>query len=427
MIVATWNLENLFTPESEFGPTSQEAYEAKLDSLAAVITEIGPDVLAVQEVGSSEALDDLVARLDGDWHVALSRFPDRREIRVGFVSRPAFDDVEDVRDFPPLLRPVQVDDEGATIAAANRGVLRVRVTSEGRPVDLATCHLKSKLLTYPGERFSPHDEGERARFGAYALYQRAAEAVTVRSLADRLLDGRGGERAVVVLGDLNDEPYAATTQILLGPPGSEIGTEGFERPDQGDPLAAVERRAPDPGGAAVHAGLPRPARARRPRARQPHAGAAGHPRGHHRAGAALDHRVPVGAPERPRLRSPPGGRGARPRRSAVPGRRVGDSGKPSSPWLGSSSGAHDRGPAVVDLAVRVLHVGLAHRVDVAVEVAAARRVGHGQRGQLEQAQRHVRDPLAAALPVLAGHERRRGQRDGAERVERQVRLEREQP
>jgi hypothetical protein len=55
---------------------------------------------------------------------------------------------------------------------------------------------------------------------------------------------------VVVLGDLNDEPTAATTQILLGPPGSEIGTPGFERADQGDgsrlwnlaPLIPAERR-----------------------------------------------------------------------------------------------------------------------------------------------------------------------------------------
>jgi predicted extracellular nuclease len=39
---------------------------------------------------------------------------------------------------------------------------------------------------------------------------------------------------VIVLGDLNDEPYAATPQILHGPPGSEIGTGGFTRPDQGD-------------------------------------------------------------------------------------------------------------------------------------------------------------------------------------------------
>jgi len=39
---------------------------------------------------------------------------------------------------------------------------------------------------------------------------------------------------VIVLGDLNDEPTAATTQILLGPPGSEIDTSGFDRPDEGD-------------------------------------------------------------------------------------------------------------------------------------------------------------------------------------------------
>jgi hypothetical protein len=39
---------------------------------------------------------------------------------------------------------------------------------------------------------------------------------------------------VIVLGDLNDEPLAATTQILLGPPGSEIDTRGFDLDDAGD-------------------------------------------------------------------------------------------------------------------------------------------------------------------------------------------------
>jgi len=42
------------------------------------------------------------------------------------------------------------------------------------------------------------------------------------------------EAAVVVAGDLNDEPQAATTQILHGPPGSEVGTGGFDWPDAGD-------------------------------------------------------------------------------------------------------------------------------------------------------------------------------------------------
>jgi endonuclease/exonuclease/phosphatase family metal-dependent hydrolase len=39
-----------------------------------------------------------------------------------------------------------------------------------------------------------------------------------------------------VLGDLNDEPLAATTQVLLGPPGSEFETAGFDRPDHGDAM-----------------------------------------------------------------------------------------------------------------------------------------------------------------------------------------------
>jgi endonuclease/exonuclease/phosphatase family metal-dependent hydrolase len=250
MIVATWNLENLFLPGTDYGPSTHEIYEEKLAALAQLIAGIGPDVLAVQEVGSPEACQDLVDRLPGDWHVALSQLADERGIRVGFLSRLAFDETADVQAFPGPLRPVQVDDRGTTSAGTSRGLLRVRVTAGGRPLDLVTCHLKSKLLRFPGERFTPRDEGERARFGAYALFQRGAEAVTLRALADRVLDGLGHERALVVLGDLNDEPQAATTQILLGPAGSEIGTEGFDRPDRGDPhrlwnlapLVPAERR-----------------------------------------------------------------------------------------------------------------------------------------------------------------------------------------
>ncbi len=39
---------------------------------------------------------------------------------------------------------------------------------------------------------------------------------------------------MVLCGDLNDTVQAATTQLLLGPPGSEIDTRGFKIPDQGD-------------------------------------------------------------------------------------------------------------------------------------------------------------------------------------------------
>jgi hypothetical protein len=83
-----------------------------------------------------------------------------------------------------------------------------------------TAHLKSKLLTFPGGRFQPRDEAERARFGAYALYLRAAQAATLRSQLEQLPDDNGRTMAVVVAGDLNDGLDAATTQLLQGPPGS---------------------------------------------------------------------------------------------------------------------------------------------------------------------------------------------------------------
>ncbi|MGA5798711.1 endonuclease/exonuclease/phosphatase family protein [Streptomyces cellulosae] len=234
MLLGTWNLENLYRPGGPYGPDDEAAYASKLAALAAVITELDPGLLGVQEVGDPGALEDLAGMLDDDWHVALSSHADSRGIRVGFLSRTELTVVADTAAFPPRMLPVQADDTGLTVSQAGRGLLAVEVAGERGPLRVAVCHLKSKLLSYPDGRFQPRDEGERARYGAYALYRRAAEAAALRALADRLLEGDGRERDVAVLGDLNDEVQAATTQMLLGPPGSEIGTPGYDRPDRGD-------------------------------------------------------------------------------------------------------------------------------------------------------------------------------------------------
>ncbi|MFD9069564.1 endonuclease/exonuclease/phosphatase family protein [Streptomyces lasiicapitis] len=250
MLLGTWNLENLFRPGGPSGPTDKTAYEAKLAALAETVRALDPSLLGVQEVGDPAALADLAAMLDGDWHTAVSQHADDRGIRVGFLSRLDLEVLADVEAFPPKLRPVQGDDAGRQVGTTGRGLFAVRVVSRAITLDAAVCHLKSKLLTYPGGRFQPRDEGERARVGAYALYRRTAEAATLRALADQLLGGDGTSRDVAVLGDLNDEAAAATTQILLGPPGSELGTPGYSRPDRGDaarlwnvaPLIPPERR-----------------------------------------------------------------------------------------------------------------------------------------------------------------------------------------
>lgn len=245
MLVGTWNLENLMLPRSGDGaPRTEAEYEAKVEALASVITALDPALLGVQEVKQEETLADLAKATGGQWHIALSRHADRRGIRVGFLSRTPLRIRRDTHVFADLLRPVQGDDgtePDAHDRETSRGFLAVETDTTDGVLQVAVAHLKSKLLSYPAaegkSRFQPHDEGERARFGAYALYRRTAEAATLRALADFLLEGAGTERDVIVLGDMNDVVDAATTQILFGPPGSGLDKpRAFHKSDLGDPF-----------------------------------------------------------------------------------------------------------------------------------------------------------------------------------------------
>lgn len=257
--VTTWNLENLFRNGHEFGPGTAEEYDAKLHSLAQTILSLDPDVLAVQEVGGPEPLADLLALLEGRYpHALLSSHPDPRGIRVGYISKLAIERSEEIITFPNngLTKVAGTDGQGRTQEITNlgRGALFISVRPlADRPIGLLNAHLKSKLLTYrtaTGQpRFTPMDENERVQAAGLALLRRTAEAVALRAKANELLAGND-QNALIVLGDMNDGESAATTQILLGPGGSEIGTRGFDRPDQGDdarlfnlaPLIPEERR-----------------------------------------------------------------------------------------------------------------------------------------------------------------------------------------
>jgi hypothetical protein len=82
----TWNVENLFGPGGPAGVTDRALHAEKLANLAATILAHRPDVVAVQEIGSPAAFDELAACLGGSYpHRVLSSFPDTRGIRVGFL------------------------------------------------------------------------------------------------------------------------------------------------------------------------------------------------------------------------------------------------------------------------------------------------------------------------------------------------------
>ena len=187
-------------------------------------------------LSTSDHPGELADRVGGTWHIetAAPETGTPHTIRVGVPSRLPLTTFDPVAAFPDKLRAIQQGDKPAdNTTAMGRPALHVRVRIHDTDIDLIAAHFKSKLLTFPNGRFNPKDEGERARFAAYALYRRAAEAVTVRATATDLLKS-DHEASVIVLGDLNDEVEAATTQILNGPTGSEIGTGGFNQPDHGD-------------------------------------------------------------------------------------------------------------------------------------------------------------------------------------------------
>jgi endonuclease/exonuclease/phosphatase family metal-dependent hydrolase len=257
--VMTWNVENLFGVGSEAGPKTSEEYEGKLKSLADVILALNPDVLALQEIGDLKTFADLVSRLEGRYpHSQLSASPDPRGIRVGFLSKPTIEEHEDMSTFPGngLVKVIgqEIDGRSTEITRMSRGALRILVKpTPTHSIHLINAHLKSKLLSFPGtnnrSRFEPKDENERARVAGLALLKRTAEAIALRVKANQLLENNTTQN-LILLGDMNDVPSAATTQILQGPGGSEIGTPAFPRLDAGDdtrlfnlaPLIVEERR-----------------------------------------------------------------------------------------------------------------------------------------------------------------------------------------
>ena len=237
----TWNVENLFRPAATAPDADHERYQRKLTLLAATIQEINPDVIALQEVGGLEPLADLQQKLPAYEGSAASIFPDDRGIRVAFLSKRPIIATAHIVDFPPGPA-LQINGFNSTgtivpIVRMGRGALRIHVRHGGANINLITVHLKSKLLTFPrpngGSSFVPRNENERAQVAGIALMRRSAEAVTVRTQANDLLMANQ-DTPLIVLGDFNDVPEAQTSLVIAGPPGSELGTAGFPRPDAGD-------------------------------------------------------------------------------------------------------------------------------------------------------------------------------------------------
>ena len=168
-----------------------------------MIDAIDPAVACLQEIGPGQVLAPLQAALARPLpHRALGR-PDERGIRVALLSSLPLTGIGDIDAFPSGVRPVQVRDEvfddpetaadEAVLGRMGRSAVQATVDVGSTSVTIVTAHFKSKLITYDrrvvvgGNEFAPNDEGERLRYGGYAVFRRASEAMTVRARLDEQL------------------------------------------------------------------------------------------------------------------------------------------------------------------------------------------------------------------------------------------------
>lgn len=225
--IGTFNLNNLVRVGASFydeGPHGEAEYEAKLAWIAGQLQRMNADVCGFQEVFHEEALLDAVRR-SGRYDGGLVCAPgaDGSGPHVGVATTlPVREAPQSIERFPAGV-DLSVDDVPILLTRFRRPILRVGLElPNGHPLTVFVAHLKSKRPMVP--RPLEHDPAQRALGKARALIVRAAEAAALRALVVEEL--RGTDRAVVVIGDLNDGVHAVTTEIITGtPPARQMSPE----------------------------------------------------------------------------------------------------------------------------------------------------------------------------------------------------------
>ncbi|MBD2111330.1 MULTISPECIES: endonuclease/exonuclease/phosphatase family protein [Cyanophyceae] len=217
--VGTFNLNNLMLPDREFYPGevhSQVNYLKKLTWIGAQLDRMKVDICGFQEVFHRGALKEALHRSEyHQQHEVVMAEGFGRGPGVALATRFPVLGQRMYDNFPPES---VLDLEGAEIPIRrfSHPVLAVDLAlTETIHCTVFVVHLKSKrpMMTNGVDRSDPV---EIAKGHARSLIRRTAEAAALRFL---LMEGLRDRRyPVIVMGDVNDNHTAVTTQIVTGHP-----------------------------------------------------------------------------------------------------------------------------------------------------------------------------------------------------------------
>jgi len=219
-VVAFYNLENCydtlndpFTADDEFTPLGSKRYTAdilshKLNNLSRVISELGPpgrlrppDLLGVAEVENRSVLNLLIRQpllAGARYRVVHFDSPDPRGIDVALLYQPGSFHVIDSK---PVSVPLP---GGAKEVRYTRDILYVKGVMEGDTLHVLVNH-------WPSRR------GGEVR----SAPARMAAALICRRIIDSIVKRQSGA-AILVMGDLNDDPNSRSIVQWLGACGERV-------------------------------------------------------------------------------------------------------------------------------------------------------------------------------------------------------------
>jgi endonuclease/exonuclease/phosphatase family metal-dependent hydrolase len=240
--IATANLLNFANPKRiyyENAPAyDDKAYQHKLRGMTELLAKAHADIIAVQEVWDSDALEALAVSLGfkpeqvvipmasndsaspytqgrGAQNTPavgiISRFAQLESRLLEEVIEEAVIDIPDIGPYRRFIRPP----------------LLLRVEVFGQPMTIITAHLKSKraffLRDKNGNLLEDMDDPNiRVRAKLRSLCMRAAEAASIRmSIIQRL---QHTHEPLILLGDMNDVTGSVTTQLM-----AETGEVNYDK------------------------------------------------------------------------------------------------------------------------------------------------------------------------------------------------------
>lgn len=215
--VATYNVENYLIRSI---PSRVGKSEAARSQVTSIVFQLHPDVLALQEIGSSDALDDLRLRLHScGLDLPYSEFAPGHDPAIAVAVLSRF----------PILR-------------ANRHT-NLSFVLDGRRFKTSRAFSEVELGISPTYRLivvNAHLKSRRTVPEADEAEIREQEAICLRLLIDRI-QMRNRRANVVICGDFNDSPDSPALRIVRGAgPGGLLDTRPSER--NGDRAPSADSR-----------------------------------------------------------------------------------------------------------------------------------------------------------------------------------------